>query len=121
MGIFSGIKKLGKNIGKGFKKVGKGIHKGIKWGKKAIDKAKGIPLVGDAIGLAEKYTPLGAIEAGVDAVDDVTQGNIDGFVANAARAGVPGASQAEQAYKSGREFSKGNIKGGIDHGSQALA
>ena len=121
MGFFSGIKKLGKNIGKGFKKVGKGIHKGIKWGKKAINKAKGIPVLGDAIGLAEKYTPLGAIEAGVDAVDDVTQGNFDGALANATRAGVPGASQAEQAYKSGRSFARGDIKGGIDHGSQAVA
>lgn len=121
MGFLSGIKKLGKKIGKGFKKVGKGIHKGIKWGKKQLSKAKGIPIIGDAIGLAEKYTPLGAIEAGVNSVDDLTQGNVGSALHNASRAGVPGFAQAESAVDAGRKFARGDIRGGIDSGSQALA
>jgi hypothetical protein len=121
MGFLSGLKKFGKKIGKGFKKVGKGIHKGISFGKKILGKAKSIPLLGDAIKTAEKFTPLGAIEAGVDAVDDVTQGNFDGAIANAGRAGIPGVAQAESAVRAGRSFARGDIRGGIDNSAQAIA
>ena len=121
MGFFSGIKKLGKSIKHTAKKVGKGIHKGIKWGKKQLSKAKSIPVVGDAIRAAEDFTPLGQIEAGIDAVDDVTQGNLKGALHNASRAGIPGVSQAESAVDSAQRFRRGDIQGGIRSASQATA
>ena len=121
MGFFSGIKKLGKSIKHTAKKVGKGIHKGIKWGKKQLSKAKSIPVVGDAIRAAEDFTPLGQIEAGIDGIDDLTQGNLKGALHNAARAGVPEVGRVESAVDSAKRFRKGDIQGGVRSASQAAA
>ena len=38
MGLFGGLKKLGRGLGTGFKQVGSGLGKGIKKGAKAFDK-----------------------------------------------------------------------------------
>lgn len=120
MSFLSGIKKVGKSLKHTAQKVGKGLHKGIKWGKKQLNKAKSIPIVGDAIRVAEQTTPLGQIEAGIDAVDDVTQGNIKGALHNASRAGIPHLAQAESAVDSAQRFRRGDIQGGIRSASQTI-
>lgn len=57
MGFFSFVKRIGRKIWDGAKTVGRTVNKGWKMGRKILNFAEKIPVIGDAVKTAENAIP----------------------------------------------------------------